>query len=143
MRFMRILGLLLFAAIAGVSEASAQIVSITIAPPVLPVYEQPPIPGPGYIWTPGYWAWGDDGYYWVPGTWILPPAVGLLWTLGYWGWREPGGIGGGGMGSICGTRAIGGHTSASTVASITDLAIPAWAMPAAFGGAACSPTIAR
>ena len=88
MRLMRILGLLLFAAIAGVSEASAQIVSITIAPPVLPVYEQPAIPGPGYIWTPGYWAWGDDGYYWVPGTWILPPAVGLLWTPGYWGWRD-------------------------------------------------------
>src|SRR5215469_6387606 len=90
MRLMRILGLLLFAAIAGVSEASAQIVSITIAPPVLPVYEQPEIPGPGYIWTPGYWAWGDDGYYWVPGTWVLPPAVGLLWTPGYWGWSDAG-----------------------------------------------------
>jgi hypothetical protein len=88
MRLVRTLALLLFAAIAGVSEASAQLVSITIAPPVLPVYEQPPIPGPGYIWTPGYWAWGDDGYYWVPGTWVLPPAVGLLWTPGYWGWRD-------------------------------------------------------
>src|SRR5262249_12963620 len=44
------------------------------------------IPGPGYIWTPGYWAWSDDGYYWVPGTWVAPPAVGLLWTPGYWGW---------------------------------------------------------
>jgi WXXGXW repeat (2 copies) len=88
MRLVRTLGLLLLAAIAGVSEASAQIVSITVAPPVLPVYEQPPIPGPGYIWTPGYWAWGDDDYYWVPGTWVLPPAVGLLWTPGYWGWRD-------------------------------------------------------
>jgi hypothetical protein len=47
MRLVRILGLLLFAAIAAVSEASAQLVSITIAPPVLPVYEQPAIPGPG------------------------------------------------------------------------------------------------
>ena len=26
----------------------------------LPVYEQPVIPGPGYIWTPGYWAWSPD-----------------------------------------------------------------------------------
>jgi hypothetical protein len=84
----RTLGLFLIAAIAGVSEASAQLVSITVAPPVLPVYEQPAIPGPGYIWTPGYWAWGDDDYYWVPGTWALPPAVGLLWTPGYWGWRD-------------------------------------------------------
>jgi len=89
MRLVRTLGLLLLAAIAGVSEASAQLaVAITVAPPVLPVYVQPSIPGPGYIWTPGYWAYGDDGYYWVPGTWVLPPAVGLLWTPGYWGWND-------------------------------------------------------
>jgi len=67
---------------AGVSVG----VSITIAPPALPVYEQPPLPAPGYIWTPGYWAWGPDGYYWVPGTWVYPPQVGYLWTPGYWGW---------------------------------------------------------
>jgi WXXGXW repeat (2 copies) len=59
--------------------------SVSIAPPVLPVYEQPLCPGPGYIWTPGYWGYGDVGYYWVPGTWVFPPAVGLLWTPGYWG----------------------------------------------------------
>jgi hypothetical protein len=71
--------------------AHAQIgigLSITIAPPVLPVYVQPPIPSPGYIWTPGYWAYGSDGYYWVPGTWVEPPQVGLLWTPGYWGWNN-------------------------------------------------------
>jgi hypothetical protein len=61
-------------------------VSIGIAPPILPVYDQPLCPGPGYIWTPGYWAYGEVGYYWVPGTWVLPPAVGLLWTPGYWGY---------------------------------------------------------
>src|SRR4029077_3627733 len=66
---------------------SAQVaISITVGPPALPVYEQPVIPGPGYIWTPGYWAWSpDDGdYYWVPGTWVEAPEVGLLWTPGYW-----------------------------------------------------------
>ena len=63
-------------------------VSITIAPPALPVYEQPPVPGPGYMWTPGYWAWdpGSQDYYWVPGTWVLAPQPGYLWTPGYWGW---------------------------------------------------------
>jgi WXXGXW repeat (2 copies) len=66
----------------------AQLLTITIAPPELPVYEQPPIPDPGYIWTPGYWAYGPDGYYWVPGTWVEPPSVGLLWTPGYWGWQD-------------------------------------------------------
>src|SRR5271154_879909 len=64
----------------------AQLLTITLIPPELPVYEQPAIPEPGYIWTPGYWAYGDDGYYWVPGTWVHPPEVGVLWTPGYWGW---------------------------------------------------------
>ena len=71
-----------------ISKAQLIGVSITIAPPELPVYEQPPIPEPGYIWSPGYWAYGPDGYFWVPGTWVLPPTVGLLWTPGYWGWRD-------------------------------------------------------
>lgn len=61
-------------------------VSVHIGPPALPVYVQPVCPGAGYIWTPGYWAYGPDGYYWVPGTWVIAPAVGLLWTPGYWGW---------------------------------------------------------
>ncbi|HME13209.1 MAG TPA: hypothetical protein VKF79_10135 [Candidatus Acidoferrum sp.] len=61
-------------------------ISITLAPPVLPVYEQPICPEDGYLWTPGYWAYGDDGYYWVSGDWIQPPEVGYLWTPGYWGW---------------------------------------------------------
>ena len=69
------------------SATAAQIgVSITIAPPVLPVYEQPICPAPNNIWTPGYWAYGPEGYFWVPGTWIEAPQVGFLWTPGYWGW---------------------------------------------------------
>jgi WXXGXW repeat (2 copies) len=60
-------------------------ISVGIAPPVLPVYVQPPLPAPGYIWTPGYWAYGDAGYYWVPGVWVMPPRAGFLWTPGYWG----------------------------------------------------------
>ncbi len=55
------------------------------APPPLPDYQQPPAPGDGYIWTPGYWAWGPTGYYWVPGAWVEPPYMGALWTPGYWG----------------------------------------------------------
>jgi len=39
------------------TPASAQVrVFVTVAPPVLPIYEQPMCPGDGYIWTPGYWA---------------------------------------------------------------------------------------
>jgi hypothetical protein len=64
-------------------------VSVNKAPPPLPVYDQPPIPAPGYLWVPGYWAWSEGGgYYWVPGTWILPPKAGLVWTPEYWGSEE-------------------------------------------------------
>lgn len=63
-------------------------ITAPVPPPELPVYEQPAIPAPGYIWVPGYWAWGPDGYYWVPGTWVLPPAPGLLWTPAYWAWAD-------------------------------------------------------
>ena len=75
----------------AVDKANAQlVVSVGIAPPALPVYSQPPIPGPGYIWTPGYWAWNASitDYYWVPGAWVLAPRPGLLWTPGYWGWSN-------------------------------------------------------
>jgi WXXGXW repeat (2 copies) len=71
------------------TTSSAQIgigISVRIGPPALPVYAQPICPGPGFLWTPGYWAWNDvGGYYWVPGTWVVAP-VGMLWTPGYWGW---------------------------------------------------------
>jgi hypothetical protein len=71
------------------AAAFAQVrITVGFAPPPLPVYEQPLCPGDGYIWTPGYWAWGGDfdDYYWVPGTWVTAPEVGYLWTPAYWGW---------------------------------------------------------
>jgi hypothetical protein len=71
----------------AVPQAHAGIfISVGFAPPVLPVYAQPYCPGDGYIWTPGYWAYGDAGYYWVPGVWVLAPEPGYLWTPAWWGW---------------------------------------------------------
>ncbi|MGO4702555.1 hypothetical protein [Dyella sp. 2RAB6] len=85
-----LLGLALLAAgvVALPSTATAGVfVSVNIAPPPLPVYVQPAIPAPGYLWVPGYWAYDDDGgYYWVPGTWVEPPYSGALWTPAWWGW---------------------------------------------------------
>jgi len=80
--------LLLALTLLGAPAASSAEVflSVAIAPPSLPVYEQPLIPGPGYIWVPGYWAYGPEGYYWVPGTWVFAPFIGALWTPGWWGW---------------------------------------------------------
>ena len=94
MRFILSIRSLLFAlillAISATSPAQIAVgISIRIAPPELPVYEQPICPEDGYIWTPGYWAYGDDdGYFWVPGTWVMAPEVGYLWTPGYWGWGD-------------------------------------------------------
>jgi hypothetical protein len=85
--FVRYLIVTLFVvAIAATSFAQIAI-SVRFGPPALPVYEQPPCPSEGYMWVPGYWAWGDDGYYWVPGTWVLAPQPGYLWTPPWWGWE--------------------------------------------------------
>ena len=64
------------------------LISVTVAPPALPVYEQPLCPEEGWMWVPGYWAWGDDGYYWVPGDWVPAPYTGALWTPPWWGWDD-------------------------------------------------------
>lgn len=64
--------------------------AVNQAPPPLPEYDQPPAPADGYIWTPGYWAFGPGGYYWVPGAWVLPPYEDALWTPGYWGYAPIG-----------------------------------------------------
>jgi hypothetical protein len=65
-RFRFIIGILSASAVTVTPAATmAQIISITIAPPALPVYVQPAIPEPGFLWTPGYWAYGPDGYFWA------------------------------------------------------------------------------
>jgi hypothetical protein len=80
-------------ALSGACFAQVSVgISVSFAPPELPVYEQPICPAEGYIWTPGYWAWDEDGddYYWVPGTWVLAPQLGFLWTPGLvgLGWQR-------------------------------------------------------
>lgn len=71
----------------GVDPAAANVAPMTAtqeAPPPLPVYQQPAVPGDGYMWVPGYWARNVYGFYWVPGAWVIAPYTGALWTPGYW-----------------------------------------------------------
>ena len=86
------LALIAIATLVAPASSSAEIavgISVSFGPPALPVYSQPYCPGPGYIWTPGYWAWDPDfGYFWVPGTWVLAPFAGALWTPGYWAFQD-------------------------------------------------------
>lgn len=80
-----LLGLLLY------RPAFAQVaITVTFAPPALPIYDQPPCPEDGWLWAPGYWAWDadDEDYYWVPGSWVAAPEQGLLWTPPWWGWEN-------------------------------------------------------
>ena len=88
MKLRHLLPAILLAALPLTAAHAFVDVSITVAPPVLPVYEQPPCPEEGYLWTPGYYGYGGDGYYWVPGVWCAPPRVGFLWTPGFWGFDD-------------------------------------------------------
>jgi hypothetical protein len=91
MRFSNLIRKVVFGATLALVPAASYagvVISVGFAPPVLPVYTQPVCPGDGYLWTPGYWAYGPEGYYWVPGVWVQPPSVGLLWTPSYWGWTN-------------------------------------------------------
>ena len=126
LRSARWLVLALVLSLVPASSFAGVFISVGFAPPVLPVYVQPPCPEPGLMWVPGYWAYGDDGYYWVPGAWVPLSYVGALWTLllGLRRWRV-----------ISFTQAIGDITSATTAASTTASATWASGLRAASGGA--------
>lgn len=72
---------------AAAHAAVSVTLAVNVAPPAIPVYAQPVCPGPGYLWTPGYWAYGPHGYRWAAGAWVRPPAPGLLWTPAWWAWE--------------------------------------------------------
>ena len=88
MRWLRYLALPVLMMVMAMASPAQVVISVNFAPPALPVYEQPPCPAEGYIWTPGFWAYDYDfdDYYWVPGTWVLAPEPGYFWTPPYWGW---------------------------------------------------------
>lgn len=69
-------------------------ISIMIGTPPPPIrYEvAPPMPQPGYVWMPGYWAPVHGRYAWYSGRWANPPYHGAAWNSPRWrhegdGWR--------------------------------------------------------
>lgn len=86
LRPLRVMLLALLVSLIPASSYAGVFISVGFAPPMLPIYDQPPCPDAGLIWTPGYWDYGPDGYYWVPGAWVPAPFIGALWTPPYWGW---------------------------------------------------------
>jgi hypothetical protein len=63
-------------------------------PPPVVRYVQPPCPGPGYGWVPGYWVpsgarWSWRAGYWAPrphsrAVWVAPHYVRGRYYRGYW-----------------------------------------------------------
>src|SRR5574337_427311 len=118
--------LLAAAMLAAPVEAPAQVsvgVSVAFGPPALPVYVQPPWPGPGFIWVPGYRACGRRS-----------PSRAR---------SGPRAIGDGAAACLSGTKAIGDRWWASTEALTMASATPVTDTPAAIGAAAGSITTAR
>ena len=65
MKALRSARVLLFAfllCLVPTSSFAGIFISINIAPPVMPVYVQPPCPEEGLMWVPGYWHYGEFGY---------------------------------------------------------------------------------
>jgi hypothetical protein len=67
----------------AVPAAHAEIV-VKVAPPAPIVETRPAIPGPGYVWTPGYYRWDGGHHVWVAGAWALPPHPGARWVAHTW-----------------------------------------------------------
>jgi WXXGXW repeat (2 copies) len=61
--------------------AFAQVgVYVGAAPPALRYDAPSPIPGPGYVWTNGYWNVNGGRYVWRRGEWRKPPYEGAYWS---------------------------------------------------------------
>jgi len=41
-------------------------------------------PGPGYVWTSGYWNWRGGNWGWVEGRWMRPPRPHAVWVPHEW-----------------------------------------------------------
>lgn len=79
----------LFAAMLSVNMFAAD-VFVRVAPPRAVVETRPVMPGPGYVWTPGYQRWDGHAYVWVPGAWVMPPHAHAHWVAHRWEHRRGG-----------------------------------------------------
>jgi hypothetical protein len=59
-------------------------------PPAVRVETRTVSPGPGYVWTGGYWSWTGSNYVWTRGSWVARPRTTAVWVEGHWV-RQPGG----------------------------------------------------
>ena len=81
-------GMLLAVAAAGLTLAACgpSYVGMRIGPPPpRPVTGYAGVaPGPGYVWTEGFWDLRGGRWHWVQGRWVVPPRRHTVWVSGYW-----------------------------------------------------------
>ena len=79
--------LLLAAITAALSLApacAARRVMIVAAPPAPRVAVVGFAPGPGFVWTNGYWDLRGTSWAWVDGRWMRPPRPRAVWEPARW-----------------------------------------------------------
>lgn len=60
-------------------------VGVRVGPPPPPVAGYVGMaPGPGYVWTDGFWDLRGSRWVWVSGRWVVPPRPRAAWVAGYW-----------------------------------------------------------
>lgn len=53
---------------------------VSVGPPALTAYGPVGVaPGPGWVWTDGYYSWYGNRWIWQPGRWARPPHRGYVW----------------------------------------------------------------
>jgi hypothetical protein len=67
--------------------ASAQVsfgIHIGNPPPPLRYEARPPAPGPGFVWSEGFYEPYNGAYRWHAGYWNRPPYQGAYWVHPHW-----------------------------------------------------------
>ena len=69
---------------APVMTAPPPVWDVTTAPPPPQQETQPPSPGAGHVWVPGFWQWNGSRHVWSAGHWAEPPQTGMTWQAPKW-----------------------------------------------------------
>ena len=85
MKKLLLLGTVLLGTILTACATGGGYASVRFGPPPPPRYGvMGYAPGPGYVWTDGYWDLRGGHWSWVNGRWMRPPHRRAVWVPGTW-----------------------------------------------------------
>jgi hypothetical protein len=80
--------LVLFAAILAGCAGGSYYSGVRYGPPA-PRYRVIGVaPGPGYVWTHGYWDLRRNNWHWIDGRWMRPPRPRARWVSPEWRYEQ-------------------------------------------------------